>query len=360
MGRVWNFSAGPSVLPESVLHRAAEEMTDYRGSGQSVMEMSHRSAVFKGIAERTEASLRQLLALPDNYRVLFLQGGAFTQFAMVPMNLMRRSRQADYVNTGSWSKKAIAEARKFGEVRVVADSSDRNFTYIPDLSAVSWNSDADYVHITSNNTIYGTRIAYPPDVGEVPLVVDMSSNILSEPIDVSRYGMIYAGAQKNAGMAGVTHVIIRDDLIGHAPENTPTMMNYRTHAKAGSMHNTPPCYAIYISGLVFDWLLENGGLEAMGRRNREKADLLYNFLDQSSLFKATVDAPHRSLMNVTFLLEDDKRTERFLSSAEEAGLVNLKGHRSVGGCRASIYNGMPAEGVQALVRFMSDFEARGG
>lgn len=358
MKRVWNFSAGPSVLPESVLRTAAAEMLDYRGSGQSVMEMSHRSPVFVEIVKRAEADLRELLGIGDHYHVLFLQGGATTQFSAVPLNLMRKTRKADYVNTGSWSKKAIAEARKYGEVRVVGDSSDRNFCYLPKLDDAGFDPTADYVHLTSNNTIYGTRFANFPDTGSMPLVVDMSSNILSEPLDVDRFGLIYAGAQKNAGPAGLTLVIIRDDLVGHARPDTPLMLDYATHVKAASMHNTPPCYAIYMAGLVFRHVLETGGLTAMAQRNQKKAALLYDYLDSSHLFDATVAEPDRSWMNVTFLLRDDRLTAPFLAQAEAAGLVNLKGHRSVGGCRASLYNAMTLEGVTALVDFMRDFEAK--
>jgi len=363
LGRIWNFSAGPSVLPERVLTRVREELLDYRGSGQSVMEMSHRSAVFGEIIAAAKASLRRLLSIPEQYHVLFLQGGAYTQFAMVPLNLLRGSRRADYVDTGAWSTKAIREARKLGgEIRVVAGSGDQGYNHIPDLGSITWDAEADYAHITTNNTIFGTRYAAIPDTGKVPLVADMSSNFLSEPIDVTRFGLIYAGAQKNAGPAGVTIVIVREDLVGHAPTATPSMLDYAVQVKAGSCFNTPPCFAIYVAGLVFDWLLEGGGLAAMARRNREKAALLYDYLDRSDLFRATVTGRDRSWMNVPFLLARDELTTRFLDEAAAAGLVNLKGHRSVGGCRASIYNAMPREGVAALVAFMEAFERthRGG
>lgn len=357
MARVYNFSAGPSTLPEPVLRKAAAEMLDYNGAGMSVMEMSHRSAAFKGIIEGAEAHVRELMNIPDNYRVLFLQGGAASQFAMVPLNLLTEGGKADYVNTGAWSKKAIAEARRYGTVNVVASSDDRNFTYLPKVTKDMFDPEADYVHITSNNTIYGTRFAVPPDTGDVPLVADMSSNILSQVYDVRRFGVIYAGAQKNIGPAGVTLVIIRDDLVGSARDITPTMFNYKTHVDAGSMYNTPPCFAVYVAKLVFEWIKEQGGVAVMQERNEEKAALLYDFLDNSAMFTPTVTGPERSLMNVPFVSPREELNAEFLKEAAGQGLVTLKGHRSVGGMRASIYNAMPVEGVRKLVDFMKAFEA---
>lgn len=357
MERVYNFSAGPSMLPVEVLEQAAKEMVCYKDSGMSVMEMSHRSAVYEDIINRAEASLREVMNIPDNYKVLFLQGGASSQFAMIPMNLMTGSKKADYINTGEWSKKAIAEAKRFGEVKVIASSEDKVFSYIPELNKDDFTKDADYFHITSNNTIFGTKFNELPDVGDVPLVADMSSNILSEVIDVNQYGIIYAGAQKNMGPAGLTVVIIREDLIGKEMESTPTMFKYSTHAKNGSMFNTPPTYAIYIAGLVFDWIKAQGGLAEMEKRNVEKANILYDFLDQSELFKPTVAKKDRSLMNVCFVLPSAELDSKFIKEAGALGFVNLKGHRSVGGMRASIYNAMPKEGVVKLVEFMKKFEA---
>jgi len=356
MARVYNFSAGPSMLPEPVLRKAAEEMLDYKGSGQSVMEMSHRSKVFDAIIVEAEALLRKVMNIPENYHVLFLQGGASSQFAMVPLNLMTTKKKCDIVNTGQWSKKAISEAKRYGTVRVVATSEDRNFNYIPDLSKVTFDPDAAYVHITSNNTIFGTRYRTFPDTGAIPLVADASSNILSEVIDVSKFGLIYAGAQKNIAPSGLTIVIIRKDLVGEAQEITPTMFKYTTHVEAKSLYNTPPCYCVYIAKLVFEWLLDRGGLPAMQKINEEKAAMLYDFLDGSKLFKPTVAEPHRSLMNVPFVLPNEELDAEFLKKAVAAGFVNLKGHRSVGGMRASIYNAMPVEGVKKLVEFMKTFE----
>lgn len=361
MARVYNFSAGPAVLPEAVLREAAEEMLDYKGCGMSVMEMSHRSSAFKDIIEQAEQDLRELAGIPENYRVLFLQGGGSTQFAMVPMNLMRGADgapgHADYIVTGSWSKKAYAEAQRFGDARCIGGSADTGFDRIPDLSEVRVNPDADYVYICHNETIHGTVYRDLPDTLGKPLVSDMSSCFLSEPIDVERYGLIFAGAQKNVGPAGVTIVIVREDLIpeGDLP-GVPTMLQYRTHADAGSLYNTPPCYAIYMCGKVFKWLKAQGGLEAMRERNAEKAKMLYDYLDQSSLFKGTVRREDRSLMNVPFVTGDAELDSKFVAAATQAGLTNLKGHRSVGGMRASIYNAMPIEGVRALVDFMKDFE----
>ena len=357
MKRVYNFSAGPSILPEPVLRRAADEMLDYQGSGQSVMEMSHRSKVYGGIIQTAESLLREVMGIPDNYKVLFLQGGASSQFAMVPLNLMTGSGKADYVLTGQWATKAYKEAARYGDVNVVASSKDKTFSYIPKLDPAAFTPDADYFHICMNNTIYGTKYHTLPDTGNVPLVADVSSCILSEPIDVSKFGVLYAGAQKNMGPAGLTVVIIREDLIGHAMEKTPTMFNYQIHADNGSMFNTPPCYAIYITMLVLDWLKnEIGGLEEMKKINEKKAGLLYDFLDRSKLFKGTVVPEDRSIMNVPFVTGNEELDAKFVKEAAAADFVNLKGHRSVGGMRASIYNAMPMEGVEKLVAFMEQFE----
>ena len=357
MARVYNFSAGPSMLPESVLRRAADEMLDYEGSGQSVMEMSHRSKVYQGIIDGAEALLREVMGIPDNYKVLFLQGGASSQFAMIPMNLMTGSGKADYVVTGQWAKKAYKEAARYGNARVVASSEDKTFSYIPKLDSAAFDPEADYFYICMNNTIYGTVYHTLPDTGKVPLVADASSCILSKPIDVSKFGILYAGAQKNMGPAGVTVVIIREDLIGHAMDITPTMFNYQIHADNGSMFNTPPCYAIYMLKLVLEWLKNDiGGLENMQAINEKKAALLYSFLDQSKLFRGTVVPEDRSLMNVPFVTGDADVDAAFVKAATEAGFVNIKGHRSVGGMRASIYNAMPVEGVEKLVAFMQEFE----
>ncbi len=357
MKRVYNFSAGPSILPEAVLRRAADEMLDYQGSGQSVMEMSHRSKEYGAIIESAESLLREVMGIPDNYKVLFLQGGASSQFAMVPMNLMTGSGKADYVLTGQWATKAYKEAARYGDVNVVASSKDKTFSYIPKLDPATFTPDADYFHICMNNTIYGTKYHTLPDTGKVPLVADVSSCILSEPIDVSKFGVLYAGAQKNMAPAGLTVVIIREDLIGHAMEITPTMFNYQTHADNGSMFNTPPCYTIYIAKLVLEWLKNDiGGLEEMKKINEKKAALLYNFLDSSKLFKGTVVPEDRSLMNVPFITGNEELDAKFVKEAAAADFVNLKGHRSVGGMRASIYNAMPMEGVEKLVAFMEQFE----
>ena len=356
MSRAFNFSAGPAVLPLAVLKKAQDELMDYQGTGMSVMEMSHRSKEFIAITSNAEQNLRKLMGIPDNYKVLFLQGGASTQFAMVPLNLFFKSKSADYINTGAWSKKAIAEAKRYGKVNVVGSSEDTMFNYIPKISTAAYNPEADYAHFTSNNTIYGTCFHELPECGNVPLVCDMSSNIISEEIDVSKYGLIYAGAQKNIGPAGLTIVIIRDDLVGRAMHITPTMLNYQTHVEGESMFNTPPCFAIYMAGLVFEYLLENGGIAAMEKQNRKKAALLYSFLDNSSMFSATVRPEDRSIMNIPFVTGNDELDAKFVKEAEAASLKTLKGHRSVGGMRASIYNAMPIEGVEALVKFMSDFE----
>lgn len=357
MSRVYNFSAGPAVLPEKVLETAAAQMLEYKTTGQSVMEMSHRSKEYQAIIDGVEASLREVMSIPDNYKVLFLQGGASSQFAMIPLNLMNKTGKADFVITGQWAKKAYQEASRYGECNVVASSADKTFSYIPELDKSKFNPTADYFHICQNNTIYGTRFTELPDTGNVPLVADLSSCILSEPVDVSKYGMIYAGAQKNMGPAGLTVVIIREDLIGNARDICPTMFNYQIHAENGSMYNTPPTYGIYILGLVLDWIKEMGGLEAMKARNEKKAAMLYDFLDSSKMFKATVSGKDRSIMNVPFITGNEELDAKFVSEAKKAGFINLKGHRTVGGMRASIYNAMPVEGVEKLVEFMKKFEA---
>ncbi len=356
MARVYNFSAGPAVLPEEVLREAADEMLDYRGCGMSVMEMSHRSKPFAAIIEEAEQDIRDLMSIPDNYRVLFLQGGASTQFAMIPMNLMK-NKVADYIVSGSWSKKAWKEAKLFGDARCVASSEDENFSYVPDVRALKLSSDADYVYICQNETIYGTLYPELPETNGKPLVADVSSCFLSEPIDVAKYGLVYGGVQKNVGPAGVTIVIIREDLIGEPLPGTPTMLRYDTHADAKSLYNTPPAYGIYICGKVFKWLKAQGGLEAMQKRNQEKAQLLYDYLDESKLFKGTARKEDRSIMNVPFVTGSDELDAKFVAEAKAAGIESIKGHRSVGGMRASIYNAMPREGVEALVDFMKRFEA---
>lgn len=356
MSRVYNFSAGPAVLPEPVLRRAAEEMLDYRGTGMSVMEMSHRSKTYQAILDQAEADLRQLMQIPENYRVLFLQGGASQQFAMVPMNLMR-NKVADYIITGQWAKKAWQEAQLYGQANAVASSADRNFSYIPDCSDLPIHPDADYVYICENNTIYGTKFHQLPNTRGKDLVADVSSCFLSEPVDVSRYAMLFGGAQKNIGPAGVVIAIVREDLIREdVLPGTPTMLRYKIHADNGSMYNTPPAYGIYICGLVFQWLLQQGGLSAMQAYNQKKAAILYDFLDASTLFRGTVEKKDRSLMNVPFVTGSAELDSRFVAEAAQAGFVNLKGHRTVGGMRASIYNAMPLEGVQQLVQFMDRFE----
>ena len=352
MSRVYNFSAGPAVLPEEVLKEAADEMLDYRGTGMSVMEMSHRSKAFETIIQEAEADLRELMDIPDNYKVLFLQGGASQQFAMIPMNLMK-NRVADYIVTGQWAKKAADEAEKYGTVNRIASSADKTFSYIPDCSDLPVSEDADYVYICENNTIYGTKFKELPNTKGKTLVADVSSCFLSEPVDVTKYGVIYGGVQKNIGPAGVVIVIIREDLVTEdVLPGTPTMLKYKTHADADSLYNTPPAYGIYICGKVFKWLKKMGGLSAM----KEKAKLLYDFLDESKLFKGTVEKKDRSLMNVPFVTGDKDLDAKFVKEAKEAGLENLKGHRTVGGMRASIYNAMPYEGVEALVAFMKKFE----
>lgn len=355
--RVYNFSAGPSMLPLSVLERAASEMTEYGTSGQSVMEMSHRSKEYGAIIAAAEEKLRNVLSIPDNYRVLFLQGGASSQFAMVPLNLMTKSHKADYIITGQWAKKAFKEGSRFGVCRAVASSEDKTFSYIPELDGLDFDPDADYVHICYNNTIYGTKYYKLPQIGKVPLVADMSSSILSERIDVSKFGVIYAGAQKNMGPAGLTVVIIREDLIGDPQPDTPTMFTYKIHNENGSMFNTPPTYAIYILKLVLEWIEGIGGIEKLEEINHKKADLLYDFLDHSSLFHATVSGPSRSIMNIPFVTGNEELDKKFIAETVQNGFVNIKGHRSVGGMRASIYNAMPYEGVEALVNFMKKFES---
>lgn len=359
MSRVYNFSAGPSMLPEAVLKKAAAEMLDYEGSGQSVMEMSHRSKVYDSIIKEAESLLREVMQIPDNYKVLFLQGGASSQFAMVPLNLMTKNGKADYVLTGQWATKAYKEAARYGDAVAVASSKDKTFSYIPKLDKSMFRPDADYVHICMNNTIYGTVYNEIPDTGDIPLVADISSCILSKPIDVSKFAVLYAGAQKNMAPAGLTVVIIREDMIGHAMDITPTMFNYQTHADNGSMFNTPPCYTIYIAKLVLEWIKnEIGGLEKMQEINEKKAAVLYNYLDSSNMFKGTVVPEDRSLMNVPFVTGDEELDAKFVKAATEAGFVNIKGHRTVGGMRASIYNAMPVEGVEKLVAFMKDFEEK--
>ncbi len=360
MARVYNFSAGPSCLPLEVLETCANEMLEHGTSGQSVMEMSHRSKEYDAIIKETEADLREVMNIPDNYKVLFLQGGASSQFAMIPLNLLNKSKKADFVITGQWANKAYKEAARYGEAKAIASSADKTYSFIPELNKADFTPDADYFHICMNNTIYGTRFTQLPDTGNVPLVADISSCILSEPIDVSKFGILYAGAQKNVAPAGLTIVIIREDLIGNAQDITPTMFNYATHSENDSMFNTPPCYAIYVAGLVLKWIKKLGGLEAMKAINEKKAAILYNFLDNSKMFKGTVEKKDRSLMNVPFVTGNEELDAKFVAEAKKAGFVNLKGHRSVGGMRASIYNAMPVEGVEKLVEFMANFEKENG
>ena len=358
MKRVYNFSAGPAVLPEEVLKEAAEEMLDYRGCGMSVMEMSHRSKMFDQIIKEAEADIRDLMNIPDNYKVLFLQGGGSLQFAMVPMNLMKNGK-ADYIVTGQWAKKAFKEAQKFGDAKCIASSEDKTFSYIPDCSDLPVREDADYVYICENNTIYGTKYKKLPNTKGKPLVADLSSCFLSEPVDVTKYGMLWGGVQKNVGPAGLVIAIIREDLIPQEElPGVPTMLQYKTQADAASLYNTPNCYAIYICGKVFKWLKKMGGLEVMKERNEKKAKILYDYLDSSKLFKGTVVPEDRSLMNVPFVTGSKHLDAEFVAEAQKAGFENLKGHRTVGGMRASIYNAMPIEGVEALVAFMKDFEEK--
>lgn len=358
--RIFNFSAGPAVLPEPVLRRAAEEMLDWHGSGMSVMEMSHRGKEFVSIAEKAEADFRQLLAIPSNYKVLFLQGGALAMNALIPMNLLGSKTSADYVNTGEWSKKSIAEAKKYCTVNVAASAEDRHFTYVPPQSTWQLNKDAAYVHVCTNETIGGVEYNWVPDTGEVPLVADMSSHILSRQIDVSRYGVIYGGAQKNIGPAGLTFAIVREDLLDRALPITPSVFHWKEQAANDSMLNTPPTYGIYIAGLVFEWLLQQGGLAGIEQRNIRKAALLYDYFDATEFYTTPVEREFRSRMNVPFRLHDTALDEAFLNAAQQHGMLQLKGHRSVGGMRASIYNAMPVEGVQALVGFLKEFERSHG
>ena len=358
MSRVFNFSAGPAVLPEAVLERAREEMLDWQGTGMSVMEMSHRGKAFMSIAEKAEADLRELMAIPNDYSVMFLQGGASSQFAMVPINLLRGKNKADYINTGAWSKKAIAEAKRYCEVNVAATAEANNFTGVPAQSEWQLDSDAAYLHFIPNETIGGVEFPFLPEAGDVPLVADMSSTILSRPVDVSKYGVIYAGAQKNIGPAGLTVVIIRKDLIGQAIEGMPSMFDYAIHDKNSSMYNTPPTYGWYLAGLVFDWIKQQGGLKAMAEINERKAGKLYAAIDGSDFYANPVELACRSWMNVPFILANADLDKTFLAEAEKIGLTTLKGHRSVGGMRASIYNAMPEEGIDTLVSFMADFEKR--
>ena len=360
MARVFNFSAGPAVLPEPVLEQAAAEMLDWHGSGMSVMEMSHRGKEFIAIHAQAEADLRELLGIPANYKVLFLQGGAAAQFAMIPLNLLHGKAGADYVNTGQWSKKAIGEAKKYCKVNVAASSEDANYTYAPKQSAWKLDPNAAYVHITSNETIGGVEFHWTPDTGDVPLVTDASSHILSRPMDVSRYGLIYAGAQKNIGPAGLAIVIVRDDLIGHADPSTPGVFDYKIQADNDSMYNTPPTYGIYMAGLVFQWLKKLGGLKKMEELNLAKAQLVYDYLDQTEFYHTPVAKDDRSRMNIPFTLRNSALDDEFLKQAKGRNLMQLKGHRSVGGMRASIYNAMPKEGVEALVQFMKEFERTHG
>ena len=355
MNRVYNFSAGPSMLPMPVLEKAAAELICYGESGMSVMEMSHRSPVYEKIIADAESLLRQVMEIPDNYKVLFLQGGASTQFAAVPLNLLRKSGKADYILSGQFSTKAYQEAQKYGDIKAVASSKDANFTFVPKTTREDFRPDADYVHICFNNTIYGTKFPYIPDTGDIPLVADLSSCIISEPIDVSKFGVIYAGAQKNMAPAGLTIVIIREDLLGFARKDTPAMLDYQLQAENGSMYNTPPCYCIYIAKLVYEWILGMGGLTEMQKRNQKKAALLYDYLDSQDYYQAPVQKESRSMMNVTFVTGDAELDKKFAAEASAAGLKNLKGHRSVGGMRASIYNAMPYEGVEKLVEFMKAF-----
>ena len=356
MSRIYNFSAGPAMLPEEVLNQAREDMLDYHGCGMSVMEMSHRSKVYQGIIDEAEADLRKLIGIPDNYKVLFLQGGATLGFAMIPMNFMFTGK-ADFINTGVWTKKAIKDAKLFGEARVVASGEEGGFRKIPDVKSIKFNKDSDYVYMCDNNTIYGSKFKEYPQTGDIPLICDMSSCFLSEPIDVKKFGVIYAGAQKNVGPAGVTIFIIREDLLAKAPRNPlPAYLDYRLHAENGSMYNTPATYGIYMCGLVFKWLLKTGGLEKRKELNEAKAKILYDYLDNSKLFTPYVDKDSRSLMNVTFRTPSEELDAEFLEGAKKYKFTNLKGHRSTGGLRASIYNAMPVDGVKALVAYMKEFE----
>lgn len=358
MERVYNFSAGPSMLPLPVLEKAKKELLNYNGTGMSIMEMSHRSAAFQNIMDEATSLLRELMGIQENYEVLFLQGGASLQFSMIPLNLLNRFKKASYVHTGSWSKKAMQEAKKLGDVHMLASSEEEGFTTIPAINHSHIPTDIDYVHITTNNTIEGTRYKEIPHTGKIPLVADMSSNILSEEYDIKRFGVIYAGAQKNLGPAGLTVVIIRKDLIGHADKSCPVMLNYETYSKHGSLYNTPPSFSIYVTKLVLEWLKEQGGVRAIEERNREKAALLYDFLDESKFFTSPVQSAYRSLMNIPFTASSEELNAAFIQEAKALGLETLKGHRSIGGMRASIYNAMPLEGVKSLVDFMKAFEMK--
>ena len=357
MARVYNFSAGPSMLPESVLRRAADEMLDYNGTGESVMEMSHRSAEFQQIIDEAEALVRELYKVPDNYKVLFLQGGASTQFAAIPLNFMNGSGKADYIVSGQWGRKAAEEAARYGDVKVVANSVDKNYSYFPKTTREDFRPDADYVYYCMNNTIFGTLAPYIPDTGDIPLIADVSSCFFSQPLDISKFAVVYGGAQKNVAPAGVVIAIVREDMLGKARDITPTMLNWKIMADHGSMYNTPPCYIIYMCKLVLEWIKNDiGGLEAMEERNKKKAKILYDFLDSSKMFSSTVIPEDRSLMNVPFVSGDKELDAKLIKEAKEAGFINIKGYKTVGGMRASIYNAMPLEGVEKLVEFMKEFE----
>lgn len=358
MNRVYNFSAGPSMLPLPVLEKAASELVNYGDAGMSVMEMSHRSPVYEAIIADAQSLIRKLMNIPDNYKVLFLQGGASTQFAAVPLNLLNGSGKADYIVTGQFSKKAYQEAKKYGDIKLVASSEDKNNTYIPQLTKADFRDDADYVHICFNNTIYGTKFNYIPDTGDIPLVADISSCIISEPIDVTKFGLLYAGAQKNVAPAGLTIVIVREDLMGKSRPETPTMLDYLTMFENDSMYNTPPCYSIYMAKLVFEWLIDLGGLDAIKDINVNKAQILYDYIDSSNYYINPVEKDYRSMMNVVFVTGNEDLDKKFAKEAEKAGFMNIKGHRSVGGMRASIYNAMPTEGIEKLVEFMKDFAVK--
>ncbi len=356
MEKIFNFSAGPSTLPQEVLQEAAADLVNYKGCGMSVMEMSHRSQDFQNIIDAAEADLRDLMNIPDNYKVLFLQGGGTLQFSMVPINLLRNSRKADYIVTGQWAKKAFEEAGKFGDIVAAGSSADSNFSYIPKLKKEDFRPDADYVYITTNNTIYGSRYPYLPETGDLLLVADQSSNFLAEEYNVEDFGLIWAGAQKNVGPAGVTIAIVREDLLGYAPEGTPIYLDYKIHADKGSMYNTPPCFAIYMAGLTFQWIKRQGGVAGIQKHNEEQAARLYDAIDNSSLFSCPVNPEDRSMMNAVFVTGDKELDKKFIAEAKQQGLVNLGGHRTVGGMRASIYNAMTDEGVDALIAFMKQFE----
>ena len=356
MARVYNFSAGPSMLPESVLKKAAAEMLDYEGCGHSVMEMSHRSKVFQSIIEGARELVKELYNVPDNYKILFVHGGASTQFAAIPLNFLNKSGKADYIISGRWAKMAYNEAKKYGDVQIAASSEDKMFSYIPKTTRESFRPDADYVYYCMNNTIYGTAYKYIPDTGDIPLVCDVSSCFFSEPLDISRFGVVYGGVQKNVAPAGLAIVIVREDLLGNARDYTPTMLNYQVHADADSLYNTPPCFVIYMCKLVLEWIKSLGGLEAMKAHNVKKVQILYDYLEESKMFKGTVEKEDRSLMNVPFVTGDADLDAKFIKEATEAGFINIKGHKTVGGMRASVYNAMPIEGVEALVAFMKKFE----